>query len=502
MNGDGPGKFLTSAVTSGAGTIAMGAGKGALSAGLSGAWLGASIGSIIPGIGTVAGGAVGAGLGAAFGSLTGASKTLTGVWEKLISTTRSLVSTFAKFDPLISSQQERWRRLDMQIGKVWAKTLAPTLKHLTDIGIEVKQRWTRLKIAVFKNWEGVINKLITALGVLMRGVLSSAEFFEKLKNLVADLIKFALTPLTASLKLLWEGFEAFAKWLGIFTPEKKTDFAGGPSWKPGVVPGYGKSSAGGIGGAALLRGQFAPDMEMPKWAGEGKLEFTWVKDFKGWLGGYLDKILSVLGVPKQALGIAKRIAGPAIVAPPINIPGLNNLVSAIKTFMLGFKIGTAIQERKLGQPVTEEDKENYRREHNLPEKEKPTSFLGGSILPGVAGGVQRAIGMSAFAATPPESKVRIATSRKDRVRHERALRREKKEGEEGKEEEPEITEPEEPVRVPVGEPSGNIIMQILDSNQLLDMLAFSWDEVRTVLRQQQAEYTLLKYRMQAERTYL
>jgi len=45
-------------------------------------------------------------------------------------------------------------------------------------------------------------------------------------------------------------------------------------------------------------------------------------------------------------------------------------------------------------------------------------------------------------------------------------------------------------------------MQVLDSNQLLDMLAFSWDEIRDKLRQQQAEYALVKYRMQTEGTYL
>ncbi len=52
------------------------------------------------------------------------------------------------------------------------------------------------------------------------------------------------------------------------------------------------------------------------------------------------------------------------------------------------------------------------------------------------------------------------------------------------------------------EPGGGVIMQVLDSNQLLDMLAFSWEEIRNVLRHQQAEYTLLKYRMQVEGTYL
>ena len=476
------------------------------------------------------------------------------MWEKLVSTTRSLVSTFAKFDPLISSQQEKWRRLDVQISKVWAKTLAPTLKHLTDIGIEIKQGWTRLKIAVFKSWEGVINKLITALGVLMRGVLASAEFFEKLKNLVADLIKFALTPLTASLKLLWEGFKAFAKWLGIFTPKETTSFGGGPAWSSGGVPGYGKSKSGGIGGTPLLRGQFVPDMEMPKWVGEGKMEFGWWKDLQGWLGNYLDEILLALGAPKRTLGTAKdvisgasKIAGPAIVTPPVNISILGKFVTALKVFISAFKIGTAIgesqQERKLGQPITEEDKENYRREHNLPKKEKPTSFLGGSILPGVAGGVQRAIGMSAFAATPPEPKIRTSKRKKgaelqelevdlERAKHS-LLNMQKQNADKGwsgtveaqyrkveeiekaiEAHEPtkpetetgdatlETDTPEEPVRVPAGEPSGNIIMQILDSNQLLDMLSFSWDEVRTVLRQQQAEYTLLKYRMQAESTYL
>ena len=171
MNGDDPGKFLTSSVTSSAGTVAKGMGTGALSSGLSGAWLGASIGSMVPGIGTVAGGAIGAGLGAAFGSLTGTSKVLNKVWDELIGVTKSLVSTFAKFDPLLSMQQERWRRLDMQISRVWAKTLAPTLKHLTDIGIEIKQRWTRLKVGAFKSWEGVTNQLISVLGALGRGML-------------------------------------------------------------------------------------------------------------------------------------------------------------------------------------------------------------------------------------------------------------------------------------------------------------------------------------------
>ncbi len=594
MNGDDPGKFLTSTVTSSAGAVAKGMGRSALGSGFEGAWLGASIGSMVPGIGTIAGGAVGAGLGAAFGSLTGASKTLTGVWDKLIDVTKSLVGTFAKFDPLLSMQQERWRRLDVQIGKVWAKTLAPTLKHLTDIGIEIKQRWTRLKVEAFKGWEGIVNRLISVLGALARAMLSILEFLEKLKSLIVDLVKL-FTPLIESVKLLWEGFKGLLEWLGLFTPQKKGGMDGAPDWEPGGVPGYGKSSAGGIGGGTpLLHGKFAPDMGTPEWAKRGKFEFTWVKDFKGWLGGYLDKILIALGIPKRFLGEAKevvstavgaaRAVGGSITPSAVKVPFLGKFVAALNTFLLAFKIGTSIgasqRERKLGQPITEEDKEKHRREHNLPKKEKskPTSFLGGAILPGRAGMAQRVVGMSAFAATPPEPKVR--TPKKERRAEaeteaeaevkrsgqelDRLMKRWEKSGKaelppglqkaakrydeasttldkivegekealptteprtkerhprerhprrpetpedtetpkEGEEETPTVAEPEELTQRPVEEPTGNIVMQVLDSNQLLDMLAFSWDEIRTVLRHQQAEYTLLKYRMQTEGTYL
>lgn len=621
MNGNDPGKFLTSSVTSGAGTMAKGMGIGALGGAFEGAWLGASIGSIIaPGIGTVAGGAAGAGLGASFGMLTSVSKNLTGVWEKLISITRSLVSTFAKFDPLISAQQARWKKLDMQMGKIWAKTLAPTLKHLTDVGIEIKERWTRLKVGVFKSWEGVTNKLISALAVLVRGALTLAEFLEKLKNLIMDLIKFVYAPLIAMLKLLGTGFENLLKWLGFFKSKEQGALAGGPSWQPGVVGRSTKAGAGALGGTPLLRGKFVPGGGMPAWAKGGRMEFERWKDLKSWLGGYLDKIVGLLSGEK----IRKTILS-------LTDPELSK------------QYKEAIRKNKKyppSKPITEEELEEYRQEHNLPKKggakEKPTSLFTPSALPGAAGMIQKTLGMATFTSVAPEPKIRLErkpeeitkTERggevdfqtptqeidqdeqesptvtrlrknaddlwkrymyikgwknlpKDPVkraeikqaykeweganqalktkldpttspqgrdpetqsRYEQSLRELKQSGTEQrkelekytgvrrgpraarkelfettekelkgveveKEEVEEVTTPPERMEQrrmrdePLHEPEGGVIMQVLDSNQLLDMLSFSWDEIRNVLRHQQAEYTLLKYRMQTEGTYL
>jgi len=371
-NGD-PGKFLTSTVTGGAKSVAGGALKGGLGEAFQGAWLGGSIGSIVPGVGTAVGAGVGAALGASFGSLTGVSKKLTGEWDKLVSVSRKLLDIYAKFSPVLEQQQERWRRLDRQINKAWAKTFEPTLKHITDIGVDISKRWTQLKISVFKRWEGVLNKLITLFGHLISGLLKLLEFFEKLKNLISDIVKFAFTPLMVGLK-------ALAKLLGIFTPQTgKTESGGGPSWGPGATLGYGTRNAAGMGGTPLLRGKFEPGMNVPEWAKTGRLEFAWVKDFKAWLGNYLDHIIVSLG--------GKKLGEAAL---SVTDPTLSREYKKAKR---------KNEKYPLNQPVTEEELEEYRREHNLPKK---GSSKGGALL-GAAGAVSRAVGMTAFTSLPDPS---------------------------------------------------------------------------------------------------
>ncbi len=545
-----PGKFLTSSITGSAGAVAKGAITGQFSGGFEGAWLGASMGSFIPG-GTLPGAAIGASLGAAFGGLLKTSKVLNVQWEQLIVVTRSLVSTFAKFDPLIAAQQEKWRRLDQQINKAWAKAIAPTLKRLTDIGVAITRRWTRLKISVFKSWEGVVNKLIDALGALMHIVLSLAEFLEKLKNLFKELFSL-FAPFIVTIKLLMDGVKGLAKLLGITVSSGATGFKGAPSWAPGPAPGYSDKSAGGIGGTPLLRGKFKPGMQTPEWARGKKLEFTWMKDLKTWLGGYLDKILTLLNFKEKAFGAAKEIiatttsaAAPSIAPPVPGLSVINKLITALKVFTLAFRIGTGIGERQrrqdTTQPITEEDIERYRKEHNLPRKPRSEAAAPDGGVFGVAGAISRAVGVSAFTSLPDTPKIHVPkVSDKSKPTPEATLEVEK-----GRlswyQEHPEFHSSDDKAKIrkikkniqdaelelmqqkestesednttPDDEAStertrladskgGNVIMQVLDSNQLLDMLSFSWTEIRTVLRHQQAEYTLLKYRMQTEGTYM
>ncbi len=528
MSDSDPGGFLTSSVTSSAGAVAKSSMMGGLGGGLEGAWVGGSVGSLVPG-GTLPGAAIGAALGAAFGQLTSTSKALNKVWDNLITTTRSLVQSFAKFDPILLAQQEKWKQLDKQIGKVWAKTLAPTLKKLTDIGIEITQRWTRLKISVFKSYEGVINKLIDALAILVRGTLAIAEFFEKLKNMVMDILKYALAPFIVIIKLLVGGFKELLKMLGLFTPKEKGSFGGGPAWSPGDALGYGKSSAGGMGGTPLLRGKFDPDSTMPGWAKQGKMEFGWWKDLKGWLGEHLTGIrdlLKIIAKIPEAAAQIKAVTKLAAMSASLPMGG-----AGIMLGMQTLQLIRSWQEQQLGKPVTEEDAARYRKKHNLPKKGEgePVSQRGG-VPYGAAGMVSRTVGLSAFTSITNDPKIRIEeeefsaereTERAQRI-EERDTRRaakqkrlRKRSGRERPEDaEQEIDEDvtdtaetaigigDKPVREPADSAGGNIIMQVLDSNQLLDLLSFSWEEIRTVLRHQQAEYTLLKYRIQTEGTYM
>lgn len=532
-NGD-PGSFLTSAVTSGAARIGISAGAGALTEGFQGAWLGASIGSIVGGPGGAAIGAgVGAALGAAFGSLTATSKALNRVWGNLIRNTRKLLDTYSKFDPILLAQQERWKRLDVQIGKAWANAIAPTMKHLTDIGTELTARWTKLKISVFKSWEGSINTLITALGVLAHGAANLAEFLEKIKNMLMDMIRTVIGPIIS-------GFTALAKLLGLIAPTSLKD-SDGPSWESGISPGYSDKSASGLGGTPLLRGKFKPGMDIPEWAQEGKLEFGWFKDLKSWLGGHLDRIANLL---------AGGPVGDAMVK--LTDPELYK--EAKKARELNKKY-------PFDQPISEEELEEARQKL----KKQKGENKAGALL-GAAGAVSRAVGLSAFTSIPSEPKVlteehlgysdksaagsgSIPLSRgkfdpdknmteptpqetwdmhnqertgkssqhkpteKELAQwsrtkyHKREVKWAKEaQAKEDETEETEITEtesqPDQPSRSRSDSAGGNVIMQVLDSNQLLEMLSFSWDEVRNVLRQQRAEYTLLKYRMQTEGTYL
>lgn len=541
MNKNNPGSFLTSSITSGATSVGASAGIGTLSGGLQGAWFGASIGSMVaPGAGTLAGGVIGAGLGAVFGSLTATSKALNSVWDKLIANTRNLITTFAKFSPLLTAQQERWRHLDEQINRAWAKTLAPTLKHLTDVGVEISQRWARLKISVFKSWEGVINKLISALGALVKVTLSLSEFFEKLKALIMKLLGISSTP--------------------------ESSIRGTPPRGGESTDEYGRSRSARFGGKALLRGKFTPGTPLGGLDNKN-LEFDWAKGQTGtaFSNPIVQQQFPLVVLVRQILNLLKGLFGnkPKPMTPE----------------------ETAKVKDWLGKPATEAAREAarariYKKFGTTPKKEgEPTSFLGGAPLPGAAGMVQRAAGMSVFASIP-DPKIRLIKpgstkaarlrreadelwkkyvkikgwknysegsvrhkkiqeaygawdeinrklkdelvssgtvepknktgpqggpmqARKEEWERDEAVPKERKpESESESESEPGDKISERLVRTFSDSSRGNLIMQVLDSNQLLEMLSFSWDEVRNVLRKQQAEYALLKYRMQTEGTYL
>lgn len=118
-------------------------------------WKGAKAGAPMgAALGLWAGGPVGAGVGAgvgtALGTITAASQRLVVSMQRLEISTRNLIEQYKAFNPAIARMRHQWTLLDRRLNRIWADTLAPMLKKLTDIGTELKERWARIKVDFFQ----------------------------------------------------------------------------------------------------------------------------------------------------------------------------------------------------------------------------------------------------------------------------------------------------------------------------------------------------------------
>lgn len=119
-------------------TLWKGAKAGVPMGAAAGLWAGGPVGA-----------AVGAGVGTALGTVTAASQRLAVSMNRLEESTRRHIEHYRLFSPVIARLRHQWRLLDRRLNRMWAETLAPTLKKLTDIGTEFRERWTRMKVEFF-----------------------------------------------------------------------------------------------------------------------------------------------------------------------------------------------------------------------------------------------------------------------------------------------------------------------------------------------------------------
>lgn len=149
------------------------------------------------------GAAVGAGIGTALGTVTAAATRLAETMKRLEGVTRNLIEQYKAYSPAIARMRHQWRLLDRRLNRIWAETLAPTLKKLTDIGTEFKERWTKMKVEFFEAIEPHLTKILDFVNITMRITL---EVFGKLIKAITVVID----------KLTWLGRK-----LGWFEEEKE-----------------------------------------------------------------------------------------------------------------------------------------------------------------------------------------------------------------------------------------------------------------------------------------
>jgi len=123
-------------------------------------------------VGATAGGptsaAVGAAVGVALGTVAVSAQRLHERMQILEQTTRSVIEQYKRFDPVITRLRHQWQLLDRRLNRVWAQTLAPTLKKLTDIGTEFRERWERMKVEFFQAIEPHLLRLLDLIHKISR----------------------------------------------------------------------------------------------------------------------------------------------------------------------------------------------------------------------------------------------------------------------------------------------------------------------------------------------
>lgn len=170
-------------------TLWRGARRGAPIGAAAGLWAGGPVGA-----------AVGAGVGTALGTVTTAATRLAESMKRLEETTRSLIEQYKAYSPAIARMRHQWTLLDRRLNRIWAETIAPTLKKLTDIGTEFKERWTKMKVEFFQAIEPHLKGMLNFYRTMGRITL---EVFGKLIRVVEAVID-GFTKLLRFFRLLPE----------------------------------------------------------------------------------------------------------------------------------------------------------------------------------------------------------------------------------------------------------------------------------------------------------
>lgn len=172
------------------GALWGGARAGAPMGAAAGLWAGGPVGA-----------AVGAAVGVALGTVAQSARRVSESMERLERVTRSLIEQYKAYSPVIARLRHQWMLLDRRLNRIWAETLAPTLKKLTDIGTEFRERWTRMKVEVFQAVEPFLKTILDLVQKISRITLGVFEKFIK-----------AITTVI-------EGLAKMYRWLGILPEE-------------------------------------------------------------------------------------------------------------------------------------------------------------------------------------------------------------------------------------------------------------------------------------------
>jgi len=148
-----------------------------------GAPMGAAVGLSVGG---PVGAAVGAAVGIALGTVAASAGRLRERMDRLEESTRNIIEQYKAYSPVIARLRNQWMVLDRRLNRIWAKTLAPLLKKLTDIGTEFRERWTRMKVDLFQAIEPLLKRVLNIFQKFGRITLHILEKFIKAISTVIE----------------------------------------------------------------------------------------------------------------------------------------------------------------------------------------------------------------------------------------------------------------------------------------------------------------------------
>lgn len=220
FTGAGIGGTIGTLVSPGVGT-AIGAVGGGLLGGVGGsaAWggiKGAAIGGLagfaspIPG-GAAMGAVVGAGVGVAKSLVDEAIK-IVKIWEKLSAVSENLSKVYGEFSSKLSRTASDWERTNENINRKWASAIENITSKMGKTGQGFMERWTDIKIAVFKAFEPLLNSMLdwlTKLGNFAMKILETLtrflqNFMDFMRLFVAFASDIATTPTRITTRLTGE----------------------------------------------------------------------------------------------------------------------------------------------------------------------------------------------------------------------------------------------------------------------------------------------------------